>query len=186
MIQYVWYLSRNFYHMFVYPCKMIKLFLWIFRSFYGIFRIFKNQFSVPETWLPASGGRPARSTGPRVGRPTCTTLCTFGQATGPVDRAVDQTESFALCKSAVDRAVDRDAPTVIFMTVGGRPGGRPPAVLADRNIQTASFWERLFMPHLFGVFEKTFDKKIFRVSLVFKTSFQKCFWALNFQFGFVF
>ena len=127
----------------------------------------KTSFSIPETWLPGSGGRSDRSTGPRVGRlvgrPTCTGLCTFGQGTGPVDRAVDRPESFALWKTSVDRPVDRSSPTVDFSTVGGRP----PAVSGCKNSPTAIFWRGLFKPDLFGFLTKIFKSKNSRVSLVF-------------------
>ena len=80
--------------MFIYQCKMIKLFLCIFRRFIRLIRIFFNMFSDPENWLPGSGDRPARSTvcqsrstgrstGP-LGCQTCTRLCTS------VDRSVDR------------------------------------------------------------------------------------------------
>ena len=108
---------------------MIKLFLWIFRRFMGFIEIFLTCFSVPEKWLPGAGGRLSRST---VFQSRSTSRSTdvhrsvhVWPGTGTVDRAVDREESFALCKFAVDRAVDRAAPTVIFMTVGGRPCGRP-------------------------------------------------------------
>ena len=94
---------------------------------------FLTCFSDPEYWLPSAGGRPRWSTvfqSRSIGRSTDVHRSVHvWPTTGPVDR----TESFALCKIAVDRAVDRDAPTVIFMTVGGRPGGRPPACQADRS-----------------------------------------------------
>ena len=143
MIQYVWYLSWNIYHMFVYPCKLIKLSLWIFTR---LKRIFLNLFSDPVCgWQARSvdrNGRPNQGPVDRCGRPTCTALCTSGRhrVGRPDQRALlsvsgrstgrsTVTESPALCIWAVDR----DAPTVIFMTVGGRPAGWPPACQADRS-----------------------------------------------------
>ena len=146
--------------MFVYQWKMIKLFLWIFKKFMGIFRLLFNKFFWPRT-LPA---RLWRSNGPvdrtqsrstdrstdvhrsvhvgwHLGRST-------GRSTGP--------ESSALCFWAVDRL----PPTVKNMTVGGRPAGRPPAVLADSNSQTASFWRRLFKPHFLGTLTRFSRGKI--------------------------
>ena len=139
---------------------MLKLFLGFLQDLQVFLRIFLNCFSDPDIWLPGFGGRPYSRAGRPVGRPTCTGLCTFGQATGPVDWAVDRTESFALCKSAVDRAVDRVPPTVLFMTVGGRPGGRPPAVLADRNSQRLVLFLGLYKLHSFGFLKKISRAKI--------------------------
>ena len=74
--------------------------------------------------LPGSAGRPAGRPDPEsvdVHRPVH-----VGQVQRTVDRPVDRPESLSLCFWAVDRV----PPTVIFMTVGSRPGGRPPAVQA--------------------------------------------------------
>ena len=119
---------------------MIKLFLGIFRR---LKRFFRNIFLC--VFLPGSDPdltvrpcRPtARSTEPWAGRPLRSTDVhslvhvwqtlgrPTGQSTGP--------ESSALCIWAVGRAVDRFGPTVINMTVGGRPGGRPQACQAARS-----------------------------------------------------
>ena len=84
-----------------------------FYKFYGIFRIFKNPVSDPEPSLPGSGGRPARSTGPRVGRPDRSTdvhkVVHADQLLEPVDRAVDRLQVPHSRVGAVDRTVDREA-----------------------------------------------------------------------------
>ena len=157
-----WYLSWNFYHMFIYQCKMIKLFLWIFRSFMGIFTIFLNPVFWPRTVPDRLWRSTDRSTGPRVGRPTCTDLCTLGWHLGRSTGRSTGPESSALCFSTVDRPVDRRSPTVIYMTVGGRPGGRPPAALAEKYSQRLYFCGRLFKPHLFGFLKKFSRAKKFQ------------------------
>ena len=100
--------------------------------------IFLPVASDPEL-ADRPGWSTARSTEPASsrsgGRLTCTDLCTSagtmgrstGRSTGP--------ESFAPCIQAVDRAIDRDCPTVIFMTVGGQlswPADRQPVRLPDQ------------------------------------------------------
>ena len=121
--------------------------------------LFKTSFSVPKQNLPGSGGRPGRSTGPRVSRPTCTNLCMLARSTG----SVDQPESFALWIWAVDRTVDRLLQTVKNMTVGGRPAGLPPAARTDKQSQRLVFDGGLFKPHFFGILAKVFKKKNFPI-----------------------
>ena len=108
---------------------MIKLFLWIFNYFIEFLEIFLTCFSDPKIWLPGPGGRSGRSTVIQSRSTDVHRSVHVWPGTGPVDRAVDQPESFALCKFAIDRA----APTVIFMTVGGRPAvDRQPVRLPDQ------------------------------------------------------
>ena len=124
MVQNVWYLSWNFYHMFVYQWKMIKLFLWNFRRFMGFFRIILNPVFWPRTMLPGSGSRPGRSTDVHK-------TCTLGQPLGLVDRAVDRLQVPHSRVGAVDRSVDRKAwavdwtDSICSLDWNGRPGGRP-------------------------------------------------------------
>ena len=132
----------------------VKTIFEIFYIFYKIYKIFLTWFSDPGQWLTGQVGRPhgrpnqgpvdpavdrraqpcARLAdtwaGRPAGRPDQRALLSVsgrstGRSTGP--------ESPALCIWAVDWAVDREAPMVIFMTVGGRPVGRPPASQADRS-----------------------------------------------------
>ena len=112
---------------------MLKLFLGIFTSFIGFIRNIVNSFSDPEIGCQASAvdrhGRPYARDDRPVGRPTCTGLCTSKQEMGRSTARSTGPESFALCIWAVDR----DAPTVIFGIVGGRPGSRPQACQANRS-----------------------------------------------------
>ena len=126
---------------------------------------FLTSFYDPNCCLPGSGGRPGRSTGFQsrstgrsidVHRPVH-----VGQAQGSVDRLVDRPESFALCFWAVDRTVDWVPPTVIFMTVGSRPGGRPPGMSGCQISLTASFCFGLYKPHLIGILAKVFTREKF-------------------------
>ena len=153
MVSYAWYLSWNFYHMFIYQCKMLKLFLGIFRRVKRIFRNILTWFSDPVSdpvlcWQARSVDRAvdrraqscarllAQWAGRPGGRPDQRALLSVsgrstGRSTGP--------ESPALCNWAVDRI----SPTVIFMTVGGRPV-RSTASLSGCQISlTASFLFRL-------------------------------------------
>ena len=121
------------------------------------------------------GRSTARSTAPWAGRPLRSTDVhslvhvwqTQGRSTvrstGPeslalciwaVGRPVDRNRESALCIWAVDRAVDRIAPTVRNMTVGGRPGGRPPSLSGCQISLTASFLFGLYKPHFFGILAK--------------------------------
>ena len=156
--------------------------MWIFRSFMGIFTIFLNPVFWPRTVPDRLWRSTDRSTGPRVGRPigrpTCTDLCTLGwhlgRSTGP--------ESSALCFWAVDLL----PPTVEKSTIGGRPGGRPPAVSGWENSQRLVFCFGLYKPHFFGILAKAFTREKFQFSLVFKISFQKCLKLKRFHLCFVF
>ena len=90
-------------------------------------------------------------------------------------------ESSALCLFGSTVPVDRVAPTVTFLTVGGRPG-RPTGSLSGCQLSlTASFCFGLYKPQLFGILAKVFTREKFPVSLSLKQVFQKSFCALNFQ-----
>ena len=99
--------------------------------------IFFTCVFVPEQWLTRQVGRPHGSTVPKAGRPLRSTdvhkLVHVWQTQGRSAGRPTVPESSALCFWAVGRAVDRDGPTVIFLTVGGRPGGRPLACQAARS-----------------------------------------------------
>ena len=76
--------------------------------------------------------------------------------TGTVGRAADRTRELCSLFIWVDRAVDRVAPTVTFLTVGGRPG-RPTVSLSGCQISlTASFLFGLYKPHFFEILAKIF------------------------------
>ena len=116
---------------------MIKLFLGIFRRDKRFSKIILTPVSNPGLWLTGQVGRPHGSTAPKAGRPLRSTdvhrLVHVWQTQGRSAGRPTGPESSALCIWAVDRAIDWDAPTVIFMTVGGRPGGRPPACQAEKS-----------------------------------------------------
>ena len=135
---------------------MIRLFLGIFTRLKRFLKKYFTCVSIPEQWLTGQVGRPHGSTAPEAGRPLRSTDVhklvhvwqiqgrSAGRPTGP--------ESFALCIWAVDR----DCPTVIFMTVGGPPG-RSTASLSGCQISlTASFLFGLYKPHFFGILAKIF------------------------------
>ena len=139
--------------MFIYQCKMLKLFLGIFTRFTRIFKIIFTQV-LTQTVADRPGRSTGRSTEPRAGRPLRSTdvhsLVHVYQAMGRSTRRSTGPESVALCIWAVDRAVDRNrelcslylggrpcgrpgAPTVRFSTIGGRPAGRPQVCQTDRS-----------------------------------------------------
>ena len=69
MVQKVWNLCWNFSHKFVFQCTILKLFLWIFRGFMGIYWIIKTLVFLPRFAAARLGRSIARSTGPGAGRP---------------------------------------------------------------------------------------------------------------------
>ena len=126
---YVWYLSWNVYHMFIYQCKMLKLFLGMFIYFTRFIKIFLTCFSDPVS--DPDCGWQARSVDRTMGRSTfvvdrraqpCARLADTDSADRPVDRSRELllsvsgrsterstgSESPALCIWAVDRTVDRE------------------------------------------------------------------------------
>ena len=121
--------------------------------------------------------RPCSRAGRPIGRPTCTGLCTSGQPLGRSTGRSTGPESSALCFWAVDRV----PPTVIFMTVGGRP----PACLADRSAKRLCFWRSYKYPISWGVLYKILRakipdflkcfKQVFKSVLVLKRSIFICF-----------
>ena len=129
--------------MFIYHCKMLKLFLGIFTR---LKRIFRNNFNMcfcprivadrpgrPTAWVDRTKGRSTLAGDRRA------QACARLADTGTVGRAADRTRELCSLFVWVDRAVDRVAPTVTFLTVGGRPG-RPTASLSGCHISlTASF-----------------------------------------------
>ena len=117
--------------MFIYQCKMVKLFLGIFRRLKRIFRNMFNSFLIQfltQIVADRPGRSTARSTAPWAGRPLRSTDVhslvhvwqTQGRSTGRSTRP----ESLALCIWAVDWAVDRTR-EICSLDLGGRPGGRP-------------------------------------------------------------
>ena len=84
-----------------------------------------------------STSRMTKSTGAEVGRPDRSTdvhrLVHAARTVGGRPGRSTGAEKSALCIWAVGRAVDRVAPTVTFLTVGGRPAGRPLACQAARS-----------------------------------------------------
>ena len=118
-------------------------------------------------------GRPNHGPVDRNGRPTCTALCTSGRhRTGRPAGRPDQRALLSVSgrsTGSVDRSREvcslylggrpcgrPDAPTVIFLTVGGQPG-RSTASLSGCQISlTASFLFGLYKPHFFGILAKIF------------------------------
>ena len=163
-------LSWNVYHKFIYQCKMIKLFLGIFtrlkRIFRNIFNCFSDPVSNPELcWqtMPVDRAVDRRAqtcarllaqwAGRPGGRPDQRALLSVsGRST---ERSTGAKKS-ALCIWAVGRAVDRVAPTVTFLTVGGRPAGRPLGLSGCQISLTANFLFGLYKPHFFGILAKIF------------------------------
>ena len=145
--------------MFMYQCKMRKLFLGIFRRDKRFSKIILTPVSDPRQWLTGQVGRPH-------GRPTCIALCTSGSTVGrPTERSTGP-ESSALCIWAVGWAVDR-MPHV-HNSDRWRSAGRPTASLSGWQISlTASFWFGLYIPHFLGVLTKIFRAKISILSLLF-------------------
>ena len=159
-----------------------KLFLWNFRSFMGFYFKFKTQVSSPEN-LPTMLWR---STGPRVGRPTCTkrarlashlgrstersTDCKYptlgwGRSTDrstvrrgrSTERSTGQ-RAFALWIGMVDRRLQRS----LFWPLAVDWAGRPPAAWADKSAQRLVSHGGLYKPHLYGIFSMIFRAKNFR------------------------
>ena len=105
---------------------MLKLFLGIFTCFTRFFRniltCFSDPVSDPGQWLTGQVGRPCDrpNQGPvdpavdRRAQP-CARLATHG----PVDRAVDRTRELCSLYLGGRPSGRLEAPTVIFMTVGG-------------------------------------------------------------------
>ena len=117
--------------------KTIWEFLEEIKEFLEIYlTVFVTQF-LTQIVADRPGRSTVRSTEPWAGRPggrsTCTALCTSGGHMGRSTGRSTGPESLALCIWAVDRAVDRISPTVIILTVGGRPAGRPQACQAARS-----------------------------------------------------
>ena len=164
MIWICWYMSWNFYHKFVFQYKMLKQVLWNFRRDKRIFKKYFNMLFLtsfcPRLWLTGQVGRPHGSTAPRAGRPVRSTDVhravhvwqTQGRSTRTVDRNWEQCSLFI----SVGRAVDRVCPTVIFLTVGGRPGRSTVSLSGCQISLTASFLMGLYKPHFFGILAKIF------------------------------
>ena len=164
-------------------------FLWIFREFYGIYLTNKNQvFNPLFSPVLASAGRPDRSTELGVGRPCRSTdvhsrarqLWLEGRSTGSVDRqrlllsgkprstgSVDRQRALLSVPGCGRSSRSTEAPTVNFLTVGGRPGRSTASRESWKNSPTASFCWRLFIPHLYGTLTKNFRAKNFRSLLLF-------------------
>ena len=156
--------------MFIYQCKMIKLFLVIFRKDKSIFKHVFWPSSDPELcWqtLPVDRAVDRRAqtcarliaqwAGRPGGRPDQRALLSVS---GRSADTVDQNREFALCIWAVDR----DCPTVIFLTVGGRPGRSTASLSGWQLSLTASFLFGLYKPHSFGIFIMIFKSKNSRLS----------------------
>ena len=122
---------------------MIKLFLGIFTRDKRIFRNIFNMCFCPR-FVADRPGRPTAWVDRTKGRSTLAVdrraqACARLAVTGTVGRAADRIRESALCIWAVGRAVDRVAPTVTFLTVGGRPAGRPLGLSGCQISLTASF-----------------------------------------------
>ena len=162
MISYAWYLSRNDYHIFIYQCNMVKIFLGTFTSVKRFFN--KIFFPVFQTWCCLSGqfgrlgGRP--NLGPvdrAVDRRAQT--CARLQHSGPVDRTVDRYRELCSLFVSVDRAVDRRFQRVKLWPLDGRPAGRPLGQSGWHVSLTASFLFGLYKPQLFGILAKVFTRE---------------------------
>ena len=148
--------------MVMYQCKMIKLFLRIFRRDKRIFRNMFNMFFWPsfltQNWLTGQVGRPH-------GRPY----------QGPVDPAVDRrAQSCArLAAQWAGRPTGRPDQRALLSVSGRstglpnghiydrwRPTGRPTAGLSGCQISlTASFLFGLYKPQFFGILAKVFTRE---------------------------
>ena len=109
-------------------------------------------------------GRPTARVDRTKGRSTLAVdrraqTCARLAITGTVGRTADRIRESALCIWAVGRAVDRDCPTVIFLTVGGRPAGRPLGLSGCQVSLTVSFCFGLYKPHFFGILAKVFTRE---------------------------
>ena len=141
---------------------MIKLFLGIFTRLKRFFGKYFTCVSVLEQWLTGRSadrtGRPHQRPVDPWGRPTCTSLCTFGShRDGRPDGRPDQ----------------RALLSVYFGRPGGRPSwpnghisdrwrsaGRPTASLSGCQISlTASFCFGLYKPQFFGILAKVFTRE---------------------------
>ena len=121
MVSFAWYLSWNFYHMFIYQCKMLKLFLRIFRRFMRFIRNIFNMFF----WPRILAARLWRSTGPVDRMPE------------PVDRSVDQRAQVCarLGRQWAGRPVGRPDQRALLSVSGrstGRSTGLPNGHICDR------------------------------------------------------
>ena len=129
MVSYAWYLSWNLYHMFIYQCNMVKIFLGIFTRFKRIFQNISMCFFsqvLTQTWLSGQAGRPSGrpNHGPvdRCGRPTCTALCTSGRhrASRPAGRP-DQRALLSVSGRSTGRSTGPES----LLSVSGRSTGFP-------------------------------------------------------------
>ena len=111
MVQKVWNLCWNFSHKFVFQYIMLKLILWIFRDFMGIYWIINTLFFWPRTAAARLGRSTERSTVPS----SRSTLAIDRRARirarwlphEPIDRTVDRLRAGCSRLESVDRAVDR-------------------------------------------------------------------------------
>ena len=139
---------------------MIKSFLGIFTRLKRIFRNILYMCFCPR-FVADRPGRPTAWVDRTKGRSTLAVdrraqACARLADTGTVGRAADRTRE--LCSLFI--WVDRVAPTVTFLTVGGRPG-RPTGSLSGCQISlTASFCFGLYKPQFFRVLAKIFRAKI--------------------------
>ena len=149
MVSFAWYLSWNVYNKFIYQCKMIKLFLGIFRRDK---RIFRNNFN-PSFWPRTVTDRPGRptawSTEPRASRPN----------QGPVDPAVDRRAQpcARLADTWAGRPVGRRTRELCSLYLGGRPDCPNGHIYdrwrsTDRSTASLSGWQiSLTASFLFGL-----------------------------------
>jgi len=100
----------NFYHKFIYQCKMQKLFLGIFTRVKRFIGIFFTLVFWPICCLPGKvgrpHGRPHQVASRPGGRPTCTETCTLATA-------------------LAGRPSGRPTESCLLSVCLGRPGGRP-------------------------------------------------------------
>ena len=135
-------LSWNFYHKFAFQYKMLKEFYRVFRRDK---RSFKNIFTCcfwPRTgWQARSVDRSVdRTKGRSTVRSTDVHRAVHvWQHSGPVDRQVDRTREQCSLFFSVDRAVDRQLPTIKIRPLDGRPTSRPLVHFWQDLLPTASF-----------------------------------------------
>ena len=112
----------------------------------------------------------------RVGRPTCTNLCTFGRHWDGRPSGSTGSESSALClfgsTGTVDRRLQRSDFRPLAVDRGGRPWRSTGSLSGCQLSLTASFWFGLYKLQLFGILAKFFKEKNFWFLEVLKQVFK--------------
>ena len=113
--------------MFVYQSIIIKLFLWFFREFYGIYFVFKNQvfqsqINSARLWRSTVSVDRTRSRSTGVVDRTCTRMCTWPcQLAGRPSGRPTEGNPLSGCPGRPSRE------PLLSGSGPGRPGGRPEA-----------------------------------------------------------